>query len=111
MPKILKIDQFIDAISKYIKVRLDIVKNEMADQLSAVIAGVFALILVLFFLGIFCFFLSFGFAIYLNEVINSNFLGYIVVSFVYFILFIIVIRLAKSGKLKEVIKESFLEDE
>lgn len=111
MPKILKIDQFIDAISRYVKVRLDIVKNEMADQLSGVIAGVFALVLVLFFLAFFCLFLSFGFAIFLNDVLNSKFWGYIIVSLIYLILFVVAIVLAKSGKLKEGIKESFLDDE
>jgi len=111
VPKLLKIDKFIDAISRYIKVRLDLVKHEMADQLSGAIAGIFALVLVLFFLGLFCFFVSFGLAIFLNQVLDSLFLGFLIVSGIYFILFVVAVRLAKSGRLKEVIKESFLRDE
>ncbi|MEL6561448.1 MAG: phage holin family protein [Bacteroidota bacterium] len=111
MPKILKIDQLIDHISKYIQVRLDLAKADMASQLSGVIAGVFSLVLVLFFLAFFCLFISFGIAVLLNEWLESNYGGYLIVAGFYAVLFVLAVLLSKSGVLKEKIRESLEDDE
>ena len=111
MPKVLKIDQLIDSIAKYVQVRLDLAKADMAGQLSGVIAGVFSLLLVLFFLAFFCLFISFALAIVINHWLDSEVWGYVIVAFFYLVLFVIAIRLSRSGRLKERIHEAFLEDE
>jgi len=111
LPKILKIDQLIDRISKYVQIRLDLAKADLAGHLSGVISGIFSLILVLFFLAFFCLFLSFGIAILLNELFESSFWGYLIVSVFYLILFGVAVSLSRSGKLKESIRQSFLDDE
>lgn len=111
MPKVLKIDQLIDRLVKYIRVRLDLMKMEVAGQLSGLIAGVFAMVLVLFFLSFFCLFISFALAIVINQALDSNVWGYVIIAVLYLVLFGLAIALTKSGKLKEKIKEAFLEDE
>lgn len=111
LPKILKIDHLIDQISKYIHVRLDLAKAEMLGQLSGVIASVFSLLLVLFFMSFFCLFLSFGLAIILNNLLESSYWGYIIISGVYAVLLTLAIVMNKSGVLKEKIKESLEENE
>ena len=111
MPKVLKIDQLIDSIAKYIQVRLDIAKADLGGQLSGLIAGLFSLVLVLFFLAFFCLFISMALAIVLNEWLDSTYWGYVIIAGGYLVLFIIAIRLSRSGVLRDRIKEAFIEDE
>lgn len=111
MPRILKIDQLIDHISKYIQVRLELAKADMASQLSGVIAGVFSLLLVLIFLAFFCLFISLGIAVILNNWLESNYGGYLIIAGFYALLFALAIILSKSGVLKEKIKESLENNE
>ena len=111
MPQVLKIDQLIDRIAKYIQVRLELAKADLAVHLSSVIAGIFSLILVLFFLAFFCLFISLACAILLNNWLDSDFWGYVIVALFYLLLFGVAVRLSRSGKLKERIEQAFLDDE
>ncbi len=111
MPKFLKIDQLIDHISRYIQVRLDLAKADILGQLSGLIAGVFSFLLVLFLLAFFCLFVSFGISVLLNDWLDSNYLGYMIVAVFYAILFVLAIAMAKSGVLRKKIQESLEEDE
>ena len=83
----------------------------MASQLSGVIAGVFSLVQVLFFLAFFCLFVSFGIAVLLNEWLESSYAGYLIVAGFYAVLFVLAVLLSRSGVLKEKIRESLEDDE
>ena len=109
MPKILKIDTLIDRVSDYIQFKFDLVKNEMASHLSGLIAAIFTMALLLFFLSFFCLFISLAGATLLNNLLNSEVWGYVIISVLYLGLFVVAIMLAKSGKMKKTINK-FLPD-
>jgi hypothetical protein len=98
-------DKLKAAVEGYIKVRLELFKLDMANHLSRVIAQLAAYFVMLLFLGIVITFLSIAAAFYLNEVLASSALGFVLVAAFYALLLLIILMLLKSGKL-----ERYLED-
>ncbi len=109
MPKFLKIDELIDAITSFLKVKLELVKLDLIERVSKVVAAgivfVFVFAIFLFFLA----FLSFFIAEVLNNALSSTFWGYGIVAGIYLILIIILFYLLKSGKIQAFIENMVIE--
>ena len=106
----LNINKLKEALSGYIKVKLELFKLDIAEHLSRVLAQLVAYLVIFFILGLVILFVSLGVSLFLNEVLKSAYLGFIIVSGVYLVLLLFVFMLLKSGKLNAVF-ESILTPE
>lgn len=105
MTKFLKLDELIDTLTEYIKIKLELIKLNMVEELSEIIAQVIALFLIF---TVFMFFLTFGsitVASFLNHLWQSTYLGYGVVTLAYLLILLFFVYLLRSGKLKEAVEE------
>jgi uncharacterized membrane protein YqjE len=104
LTKFLKIDELIDTLTEYIKIKLELIKLNMVEELSEIIAQVIALFLIL---TVFMFFLAFGsitLSTFLNYIWGSSYLGYGAVTGVYLVILLFFVYLLRSGKLKEAVE-------
>ena len=99
----IKIDKLLDAISNFLKDRLEQTKGDIINKISSIIAKLISLLILLFALG----FTSIAVGNYLNSIFESEYLGYGVISLFYVTIFIILFRFSKSGKLKNIIESEF----
>jgi type VI protein secretion system component VasK len=101
MAKFLQINQLIDKLTELIKLKGEQLKLEAMSYLArflAVTIVISVISLIAFFL---IFFLALTLAVYLNGVLESQFLGYLIVSGIILIKLIISIFLLKSGKMQK----------
>jgi hypothetical protein len=104
LAKIFNVDRLIETVTDYIKVRIDLLKVDLIERISG-LAALIITFLVIFMLGLFLMaFASLTLASFLNEVLQSNYLGYLIITTFYVILLSIVVFVLRSGKL-----QSFLE--
>lgn len=103
----IKIDKLIDSITSFLKERFDIMKVDLVDKISLAISKLitfFVLFLILLFvIG----FASITLGNYLNEILESGYLGYSIITLFYIIIFIGLYAFAKSGKFKNLIESEF----
>lgn len=103
----IKIDKLIDSITSFLKERFDIMKVDLVDKISLTISRLitfFVLFLILLFvIG----FASITLGNYLNEILESGYLGYSIITLFYIIIFIGLYAFAKSGKFKNLIESEF----
>ena len=103
----IKIDKLIDSITSFLKERFDIMKVDLVDKISLAISRLitfFVLFLILLFvIG----FASITLGNYLNEILESGYLGYSIITLFYIIIFIGLYAFAKSGKFKNLIESEF----
>lgn len=98
----------INKISEYIKVKGQQIKLEVISHMSKLLSHVLV-VSFLCLLGLFLvLFLSFGLSAYLNEVLESTFLGYFVTGGIYLLVLIIIALLAKAGKIQQWIEKLIL---
>lgn len=101
MSKFPNIDELVEAIADYFQIKIELVKLNTIEELSAILNKLISLFLILlvflFFLG----FISTALANYLNEVLDTNYWGHAIVAGVYLLVLFFFFYLFKSGKLKE----------
>ena len=101
MSKFPNIDELVEAIADYFQIKIELVKLNTIEELSAILNKLISLFLILlvflFFLG----FISTALANYLNEVLDTSYWGHAIVAGVYLLVLFFFFYLFKSGKLKE----------
>lgn len=88
------------AISDYIRAKIEILKLDIAEHLANILAQVIAYFIILIMLSLVLAFSSMGVAFLLNDLMDSNYLGFMIVAGFYLLILLIVLALLKSGKLK-----------
>ncbi len=92
--------ELIDKLQQYVEVRLEQIKLAIITRSSKAIAGLITLTMILFF-GLFVlFFLSLALAAYLNEVLDSKFLGYLLTAGCYLLVIIVMLLLSNRKVLQ-----------
>lgn len=85
-----KAEELVFTVKEYVDTRLEIVKIEAAEKISGIMATLLAVLIVgivfLFFIG----FASIGLAIVLSEWIGKAWAGFLIVSFIYLLIGILV---------------------
>ena len=103
----IKIDKLIDSITSFLKERFDIMKVDLVDKISSAVSRLisfFVLFLILLFvIG----FASITLGNYLNEILESSYLGYSIITLFYIIIFIGLYAFSKLGKFKSLIESEF----
>tara|TARA_B110000263_G_C15221240_1_gene470063 strand:+ start:507 stop:893 length:387 start_codon:yes stop_codon:yes gene_type:complete len=103
----IKIDKLVDSLTSFLKERFDLMKVDIVEKISSAVSTVisfFILFLVLLFvIG----FASISLGNYLNESLDSSYLGYSIITLIYIILFFTLFIFSKSGKFKNLIESEF----
>ena len=100
MSKILPINRLIDKLTEYLKLKGEQLKLEILSHVARILAYVITFIiigLIASFLGLF---VALTLAVFLNHVLDSIYLGYVIVSGLLLILLIIFILLLKTEKIQ-----------
>ncbi|NJN42291.1 MAG: hypothetical protein HC811_08820 [Flammeovirgaceae bacterium] len=98
--RFLKVDKLIDHALGYVDDRVKLIKLEIREDVIKTLssASIYALIL---FLGLsFLLFLSFGLALYLNQYYTESYPGFLIVSGIYLVLFLILLIFRKPLEIK-----------
>ena len=97
----LNINKLKETLSEYIKVRIELLKLDLAEQISKLLAQVVAYVVILIILGLVVSFFSMGIAYLINEQLQSNYLGFIIVAAFHSSILIAIFVLLRTGKLKQ----------
>ena len=93
-----------EALLGFIKIKIELLKLDITEHLSKVLSRVIAF-LIIFITSMFALvFVCLAFANYLNDLWGNSFGGYLVLAGIYTAIFIFIIYLLKSGKLKAYIE-------
>ncbi len=91
----------IDNIVEFIEVKTEQVKLKIIAKVARMLSGVIALSMLALFTMFFLFFLSFAFAEMINNGLDSNYLGYLIISGGYLLIIITVVLLLKTRKMQK----------
>jgi len=87
----LNIDKVVDHLSKFVEIKLEIYELKAKEQLVGIVSS-FATLALIISLGLFMlFFCSLALGFYLNGILESRFLGFVIVGLIYLLICIILI--------------------
>ncbi len=97
--KIESIDKLIESISGYLETRLELVKLEIREEFVGLLIRTAMLTMILMLATFFVFFAGIGVAFWLNELLDSTYLGWLIVGGVFLlkIISIMLLKFTKSG--------------
>ncbi|MES2733123.1 MAG: phage holin family protein [Bacteroidota bacterium] len=108
---LLNINELFDNFYKYLEARIDLFKFEAKESITEAVISLVQIVTLLI-LSLFIFtFLSIGLALFLNDVLQSHFLGFFIVAGIYCILLIVAIVLKNSTSFKAKIMASMFKEE
>ena len=99
--------QVIDNVIEFVEVKTEQIKLKIIARVAKMLSGVIAISVSLLFGFFFLFFLSYAFAEMLNDILESSYLGFLLIAGVYLLVIVITILLVKSRKLQRWI-ENFI---
>lgn len=85
---LLKADQLLDDLLEYVDVSLDLVRLDVRESLGNAIGMMLQIVVSLVLLSLIVIFFSFAVAYYLNVVLRSGYLGFVLVTAFYSLLFL-----------------------
>lgn len=98
----------IERIKEYIKLKIEQIKLELVGHVARLMSQLIVFFL-LVILGLFMvMFLSFALGALLNELLESNYLGYLIIASFYLLGILILTLLAKSGKIQGWLESAIL---
>jgi hypothetical protein len=100
-------NSFKNDILDYLQVRLDILRLEVYEKTSLVMASLFSSIIFAVLLFFMLFFVMMGLGFYLSELLNSNAKGFAIVA-VLNLLFVVLFMLLRKGVIEKNIANSIL---
>lgn len=102
------INKLVDKISDYIRLKGEKLKLEIIAQVSRLLAH-FVALMTIALVGLFILiFLSFALSAYLNEVLGSAHLGYLIVAGIYLIGLIGIVLLLRTNRLQNWLETLFV---
>ncbi|MEO9805602.1 MAG: phage holin family protein [Reichenbachiella sp.] len=107
---ILKISKLKETFTEYIRVKFELFKLDLAEQLSNVLAQMIAYVVILLISGLMITFLSIALANFLNSFFKGESVGYLIVAGLYLLLLLLVFYSLKSGKLKTFFEKKLMEN-
>ncbi|PBQ32889.1 hypothetical protein CNR22_14275 [Sphingobacteriaceae bacterium] len=106
-----KIEETVDSIKDYINTRYELAILKASDKLAHVGSNTFSFLPIIFLSVLTILMLSFGLGFYLNHVLESEFLGFIIVGGAYLLIVVILSAIRKNSIAKPfrnmIIKELF----
>ncbi|WP_339925378.1 phage holin family protein [uncultured Cyclobacterium sp.] len=99
-------NQIITTIKKLIEVRVDIIKAEIVDQISSVVARVAVIVLIVLSASFILLFGSIALAFYFSELYGSTSIGFLLLTGIYLIIFLFLVFLRNAMSFQSVLKNS-----
>jgi hypothetical protein len=107
--KFLKLDGLVDSLKGYIDAKLQMLKIDLEEKVSGIIASLFFVVLLAFCFIMMLIFLSLALGNYLNAIFNNSYLGFAVLGLFYLILVIILaLNITRKGFLHKKVKNLML---
>lgn len=91
-------------IQEYLEVRMDLIKLNMAENISRIVSNATSIAIIGFLLFFILLFLSFAAGFYMANTFNSNVIGFLSVAFFYFVLLLIFFLFRKQIIERPIIK-------
>jgi hypothetical protein len=88
---ILNLDKLVDFITRFVELKLELYELKVKEQLVVIISSFATLALIISFGLFMIFFGSLALGFYLNGVLESRFLGFLIVGSIYFVICIILV--------------------
>ena len=102
------IGETISKLKEYVDVKTEQIKLLVLARMASVLSNVISLSIVLLFSFFMIFFVSFALANLFNEIFESTYLGYLLISAGYLLVIILVLILMKSGIIQGWIESAVL---
>jgi len=103
------VNSLIDKIISLIKIKGDQVKLEFISRFSTFLAISILFLMLVFLSLLMLIFLSLGIAVIFNEFLMSAYWGYLIASAFFFLMIIMVLWMARSGKIQSWLEEVIIE--
>lgn len=94
---IFNIDRMIDHLAGFLETRLEILKLDFKEESVRVIAKLITMAVIALFGTLFFIFFSVALGIYLNQVLGSAYLGFVILAVCFLLLFILVLIVKESS--------------
>lgn len=91
-------NELINLLTQLVETKVDLMRLKVLEFVSATIAVTITLVVSFLVLGLGVFFCSIALAFFLNELLESSFLGFLVVGGLYLLIGIVLALLIKSKK-------------
>lgn len=103
------VNKILDRISDYFRLKLEKVKLELIAQVSRLLAHFIAFLFIGLIAFFFFTFLSLALGAFLNQLLQSPYLGYLIVAGIYLLVLILVFYLLKTRRLQNWLEIAFLQ--
>ncbi len=108
MADFLNIKKLKHTFSDYLRVKFELFKLDISEHLANILAQMIAYIVILLMSALVLGFASMGVSFLLNDLLDSDYLGFFITAGFYFLILIIVFILLKSGKLKAIFEDKLV---
>jgi hypothetical protein len=108
---LLNLNELFDNFYKYIEARIDLFKFETKESITEAVISVVQIVALLILSLFVVTFLSIGLALFLNDVLDSRFLGFLIVAGIYALLLVGAIVAKNSPAVKAKIMASMFKEE
>ena len=99
-------NEIITTIKKLIEVRVNIIKAEIVDQISSVVARVAVIVLIVLSASFILLFGSIALAFYFSELYGSTSIGFLMLTGIYLVIFLLLVFLRNAMSFQSVLKNS-----
>lgn len=106
--KFLKLDGLFDNIKGYVDKRIQLFKLEMMEKTSNIVASLSILFLLAFMFLMMLLFFSLALGSYLNHLLESSYMGYVVMTVFFFLVVIILASNITKGFLHRKVRDLLL---
>ena len=108
MADFLKVGKLIENLTGFIKVKIELLKLDIVEEISKGIAGLFTMFIVAIIGLMVLIFGSLTVGVIINQYYESNYIGFLIISGFYIVILIVAIMVARSGKIAEKIEEELV---
>ena len=105
--KLLKLDNILDSLTKYIETKVEFYKIQFKEELAKALGILIFIFLMSIVMLLFLIFLSFFAVAFLNHILQSQYLGFLIMAFIYLILGLFIYVYRDNLIFKKVFKEFF----
>ena len=98
----------IERVKEYVKLKVEQIKLQLVGHMARLMSQLIVVGLLITLVLFMILFLSFAASALINELLESNYLGFLIIGAVYFLGVVVLLLLAKSGRIQEWIETAIL---
>ncbi len=103
----IKVDQLVNEIKEYINLRYELLKLEMTERSSVIGSSVFSMAIIVVLILFFLFLGSIGLSIYISELLDCTYAGFLIVAGAYLLLGLILF-LGRKKLIEEPLRDKII---